>query len=190
MLELTTQCHTARNIQAVLLNTSTKYEVAPPQILGIVTDSPSTMIRLREDFVKLPDFSHIVPLACGMHAFNLIAKDLINYKPSDKTVKTNKRLVNYFNRAIYWKEVLHKWAKDNNIPHKLQIFSPTRWYSFLCVLQGVDTYWYGFQHVSLFVKTLPSTHLSYLTASNRRLQHYNLSYGMLITIAATSTCSC
>ena len=43
-LELTTQRHTARNIQAALLNTLTKYEVAPPQILGIVTDSPLTMI--------------------------------------------------------------------------------------------------------------------------------------------------
>ena len=114
--------------------------------MGIVTYSPSTMIRLQEDFVKLPDFSQVVPFACGLHAFNLIAKDLINYKPLDKTVKTSKRLVNYFNRAIYWKEVLHKWAKDNNIPHKLQTFSPTRWYSFSCVLQGVDTYWYGFQH--------------------------------------------
>ena len=64
-LELTTQRHIARNIQAALLNTLTKYEVAPPQILGIVTDSPSTMIRLREKFVKLPNFSHVVPLACG-----------------------------------------------------------------------------------------------------------------------------
>ena len=43
-LEFTTQRHTARNIQAALLNTLTKYEVAPPQILGIVTDSPLTMI--------------------------------------------------------------------------------------------------------------------------------------------------
>lgn len=155
MLELTTQRHTACDIQVALLNTLTKYEVAQPQILGIVTDSPSTMIRLREDFVKLPDFSHVVPLACGLHAFNLIAKDLINYKPLDKTVKTSLRLVNYFNRAIYWKEVLHKWAKDNNIPHKLQTFSPTRWYSFLCVLQGVDTYWYGFQHCLSFSKPYP-----------------------------------
>ena len=99
--------------------------------MGIVTYSPSTMIRLQEDFVKLPDFSQVVPFACGLHAFNLIAKDLINYKPLDKTVKTSKRLINYFNQ-------------DNNIPHKLQIFSPTRWYSFSHVLQCVDTYWFGF----------------------------------------------
>ena len=159
-LELTTRRHIARNIKVTLMNTLTKYEVAPPQILGIVTDSPSTMIRLREDFVKLPDFSHVVPLTCGLHAFNLIANDLINYKPLDKSVKpANDLSTTSTGLSIGWRSYTNG-PKTTTYLTSSKFFRPSantcfRVCSKVLILTGLDS-----STVTLFVKTMPSTHLS------------------------------
>ena len=41
---------------------------------------------------------------------------------------------------------LTRMGQGQQHPSQAPNFLPTRWYSFLCVLQGVDTYWFGFQH--------------------------------------------
>ncbi|KAH9811358.1 hypothetical protein DFH28DRAFT_1182261 [Melampsora americana] len=69
--------HTSENICTSLYNTLKLSAIKWEQIVAVVTDNPSPMIKLRRLIHE--DHPHVIGVPCCLHFFNLIAKDLINH---------------------------------------------------------------------------------------------------------------
>lgn len=143
-IELTTQKHTAENILSGLKELLLKKGIfAQKHLLGIVSDSPKVMIKLRKLFIA--DFPKCISLDCVLHALNLVTKDIIKSKSVELTVKRNLILVNYFRKSTYWNEYMDQWALQHNIRTSLHTYSETRWFSMIKVCVSVDVYEDGFK---------------------------------------------
>lgn len=86
---------------------------------------------------------HVIGLACVLHAFNNLAKDILNHPLMIQAVNGNKKIVNYFNSSAFFSEQLASWRKENGVRHGLQSACMTRWFTFAKVCLSVDEHELG-----------------------------------------------
>ncbi|CAG8493613.1 1341_t:CDS:2 [Cetraspora pellucida] len=108
--------HTANNLLIAIETSLKNINLDFNKIIALVTDSPSVMIRLRKNISE--KYKHIISIRCCLHVFNLIAKEILSYKPYKNLIKKN--LI-------------------------LQTFCKTRWFSFSKVCLSVQNYEKGFK---------------------------------------------
>lgn len=130
-------------LQQLLLSTN-KTLLRLTSIVAFVSDSPTTMIRLRSNLVNL--HPNMVPLRCCLHQLNLITKDVSAQCTMKQVFKKNCKLINFFTSSHYWTTQLKTWGRENNVLKFLSSFCETRWYSAVLVCVGVASYHKGFQH--------------------------------------------
>lgn len=143
-LEFNLDCYTAVLIVDKLKVLLQDQLAISEHIKAFVSDSPSTMVAVRRMFSTL--FPSVIQLRCCLHAFNLIAKDIIKLPLISPIVAKNLQLVTYFTKSSFWKNYLSKWATENNVHHGLLTYSETRWYSMIKVCLSVATYELGFKY--------------------------------------------
>lgn len=93
---------------------SEKGIVAKKHLLVIISDSPKVMIKLRRMFIQ--DFPRCISLDCvlhGLHALNLVTKDIVKTKSIEISVKRYRMLVNYLRKSSFWNEYMDNWATEN-----------------------------------------------------------------------------
>lgn len=142
-LKLHGQRHTSANILRETLDLLMVHNLMP-KVKAVVTDSRTTMVRFRNDLCA--QYPSVLPLRCSLHAFNLIAKDILKSHHSRDTVKRNLALVNYFTANGFWNDTLGVWAAQNGVNRKLSTFCETRWYSMMRVCMSVQEFEDGFFH--------------------------------------------
>lgn len=76
LIDISNHHHTAeflvQKLESVLARVSTTINITP-KIRAIVTDNPTVMRKMRDDFIFKPGNQHIIGLRCFAHAINLIA---------------------------------------------------------------------------------------------------------------------
>lgn len=144
ILDLSAVRHTALELQDQLLSDLLLNGAVVGNALACVTDSPTTMVKLRRDLRTL--HPNVISIRCVLHGFNSLAKDVAGFPVNVKVCKLNTKLVNYFTSSHFWKNELKKWQVEKNIPHFLSTFCETRWYSLSRVCLGVAAYEEGFRH--------------------------------------------
>jgi hypothetical protein len=92
------------------------------------------------------EFSHVIPLACCLHVFNLIAKKVVAHVDMKGTVEIDRALVNFFSSSSFWSFKLSKWRKKEGVTHGLRTFCESRWYSMAKVAMSVESHEKGFQN--------------------------------------------
>jgi len=142
VLDLNSKRHTAENVFSAIKSSLRAKQVSFNQFCAIVTDTPSTMIKLQR--LMNEEHPHILRVHCTLHIFNLIAKRILGHPSMEAVLKGNKTLVNYFSNAGFWREHLSTWQKANGVQHSLQTLCETRWYSMAKVCLGVESHHVGF----------------------------------------------
>ena len=144
IIDLSEFRHTALELKSQLLSNLLLNGARVENAIACVTDSPSNMVKLRNDLKAL--HPNIVSIRCCLHGFNLLAKDIAGFPEIARVVKVNQKLVNYFTSSHIWRKALKNWQVEKKIPHFLSTFCETRWYSLAKVCLGVAIYEEGFRH--------------------------------------------
>ncbi|KAH9808064.1 ribonuclease H-like domain-containing protein [Melampsora americana] len=143
VLDLDDVRHTSENTLAALKKALAGQGVTWEQIGGIVTDSPTPMVKLRR-LVK-EEFPHVITLACCLHVFNLIAKKCLDHPDMKETVNNDKVLVNFFTSSHFWGQKLFNWRTKEGISHGIRTFCESRWFSMAKVALSVESHEQGFR---------------------------------------------
>ncbi len=126
IVDLSGQRPTAENLKRQLLKSLQENAIPLSSVIALVTDSPSTMVRLRTDFQT--ENPHIFPIRCCLHHFNLIAKDISKLPFAKTIIKRNARLVSFFTSSHLWISRLRDWMKSQSGPKRyLRSLCETRW---------------------------------------------------------------
>jgi hypothetical protein len=97
------------------------------EVIGITTDSPSVMEKLRRDFTAKYDQCHSI--RCGLHGLNLIMQRVLKAPHLQEILKRNQTVVNFLKASHYWSERLRIHGISGGISRSLATFVATRWYS-------------------------------------------------------------
>lgn len=120
-LDLAEKRHTSENILVALLQLLGENIKL---VSGLVTDNPNVMKRFREDLCK--QHPRIVNIGCVLHVLSLVCRDLVKSPLLESDAKNLNALVVYFANSDYWRQILMKWAQDNNITRYLTKYVETR----------------------------------------------------------------
>lgn len=136
--------YTKAELKVQLLSKLLMNSVSVDNAVACVYDSPSTMVQVRNDLhLKHPN---ILSILCCQHAFSMLAKDIVGFSEVISVSKHNQKLVNYFTSSHFWRKTLIKWQEEKKLPHFLNTFCETRWYSLSRVCLGVAAYKEGFRY--------------------------------------------
>lgn len=140
-LDLAEKRHTSENILVALLQLLGENIKL---VSGLVTDNPNVVKRFREDLCK--QHPQIVHIGCVLHVLNLVCRDLVKSPLLESDAKNLNALVVYFANSDYWRQILMKWAQDNNITRYLTKYVETRWYSYVLMCQNAKHLENGFKY--------------------------------------------
>ncbi|KAL5732222.1 hypothetical protein ACHQM5_004869 [Ranunculus cassubicifolius] len=135
--------YTMLELKQNLLNDLIQNRAVVDNVLAFVTNMPAPMVRLRNE-IKV-GHPNVISVNCCLHAFNMLAKDVLGFVEAVKVVQLNQMLVNYFTSSQFWRKELKNWQAERNLPD-LSNYCDTRWYSVSLVCVGVEAYEHGFRH--------------------------------------------
>ncbi|KAG0141248.1 hypothetical protein CROQUDRAFT_718271 [Cronartium quercuum f. sp. fusiforme G11] len=138
------ELHTPQNIFESLKQTLQEKSLDWIQISSFVSDCPAVMAHLRS-LIKL-EFPRVLTLSCSLHAFNLLAKDILAHPLVQSILEANKTLITFFTTDDYWTDNLYTWANTKELTHELRSAFENRWYSMAKIFLVVEDYEQGFKN--------------------------------------------
>lgn len=143
-LELSRVRHIAANLLTALDDMLKADPNRMRQVAAIITDSASTLNKLRTDFCSKN--TRVQNLSCVLHGINLMCKDLLRCKYVKESAAKLTSLVVFFCKSEHWKQELMAWGKLNGVTRFLSRNVETRWYSYIEMAKNALLHKEGFQH--------------------------------------------
>lgn len=132
------EAHTSSHM-ATQLKTFLKEHVSLSQILSIVSDSAPSMKLMKNLLEADVDFpGPVFGIPCVLHVLNLVCKDFV--KKMGATPQQAISLASFFNKSTKYGTVLKNWGIIHNIPRKIALFSPSRWFAFFEMCDTLSQY--------------------------------------------------